>query len=122
MQLTHETLILFAAKHYDLAPSSNTSEFMKDLDIPILLKKLFGRYVSSGELRERLILNHMITFFNVFDPDAANKILFFRIEEKYYSILKSFLVFLNRCPNQLEGVDIDSIPLDFKTLEKLRKI
>ena len=74
-------------------------------------------------MKERLILNHLISFYNVFDNKAATRLLFFRVGEQYYSLLKTFLVFLNRMPEKVnENLYSDDIQLDDKVIEILRKI
>jgi hypothetical protein len=53
--------------------------------------------------------------------------LFFRVEKKFYSILKPFLIFLNRLPDTVKGIngeDLNTkiIPLNETTIKELRKI
>lgn len=96
MQLTEQNYILFAAKHYTNTMCFEMDEFYSDLQILSHIKKLFTRYKESGVLRERLIINHVISLFNVFEPEAAIKLLFFKVSEDYYSLIKTILVFLNR--------------------------
>ena len=87
------------------------------------LKRLFGKYEESGELRERLILNHLIIIYNVFG-DTATKMLFYKLED-YYSYLVPFLVLLHRLPDRVNIgriVYTSDIPLDMHIVEVLRKI
>lgn len=100
--LTEETFFLYAAKHYDNPACYSLDEFYQDLTIPLHVKKLFTRYHINGVLKDRLILNHIISFYNVFSNQAATKILFYKIEPKYHSYLKTFLVYLNRCPDYVK--------------------
>mgnify|MGYP001331599629 FL=1 len=79
--------------------------------------------MSSGVLRERLILNHIIIFYNVFGIEAATRLLFFRLEEDLHPLLKTFLVFLNYLPE--EGVpecDLERVPLYNDVISVLRKV
>jgi len=74
-----------------------------------------------------LILNHLIVIYNVFENEAATRMLFFRVEKKFYSILKPFLIFLNRLPEKVKGIDgediqTNHIPLNETTIKELRKI
>jgi len=74
-----------------------------------------------------LILNHLIVIYNVFENEAATRMLFFRVEKKFYSILKPFLIFLNRLPEKVRGIDgediqTNHIPLNETTIKELRKI
>jgi hypothetical protein len=120
--------LLYAAKHYDNPQCYDTVEFYDDLKRFKYIKRLLNRYVEEGDLKERLILNHIIILNNVFGPTATVKMLFLKCKgmEKY---LKSFLVFLNLLPEKVENIGIENktintkdIPLDQKILEELRKI
>ena len=124
--LDEKTFVLYAAKHYDNPHCHEMEEFYNDLSIPMHLKKLFTRYNSNDILKDRLILNHIISFFNVFEPLAACKILFFKMNEEYYSYLKTFLVFLNRCPSNIlidgKVLDLTAIEVDDQLMAELEKI
>ena len=74
-------------------------------------------------MKERLILNHIISFYNVFDNEAASRLLFFRVGKEYHSLLKTFLVFLNKMPEQVnENLYSSDIKMDDKIIEILRKL
>lgn len=125
--LNENNFILYAARHYDNPHCSDIEEFYNDLQIPTHLKKLFTRYQSNNdELRDRLILNHFISFFNVFLPFAAVKILFYKLEEKHFVYLKTFLFYLNRCPDIIlvngKYINTDEIEIDTVLLNQLNKI
>ena len=82
------------------------------------LKRLLRRYEVSDELQERLILNHLIVLYNVFGIEAANKMIWYKIEPEHWTYIKPFLVFLNYLPED-EQV---GVPLDPYIVEVLRKI
>jgi hypothetical protein len=103
------------------------SEFEGDLKRTKYLKRLFRRYKTTKELKERLILNHLILLYNVFGAEATTRILFYRIDEKDYDVLKTFLIYLNLLPTTVKGVkgkDITTfyIPVDLNIAETLRQI
>ena len=103
------------------------SEFEGDLKRTKYLKRLFRRYKATKEIKERLVLNHIILLNNVFGPEATTRILFFRIDERDYSVLKTFLLFLNLLPKEVKGINninitTDEIPVDMEIAEILRKI
>jgi len=99
-ELTQDNWILFAIKHYDNPQSVTYEDFEEDLKRFKYIKRLFRRYQTAGDLKTHLILNHIILLYNIFD-DAATPLLFFKIEDVYWPILKSFLLFLNRLPPSL---------------------
>ena len=124
--LTEANALLYAAKHYDNPHFFDTIEFYEDLSRFKYLKKLFGRYEETGELNERLVLNHLTVIYNVFGIEAATRLLFLKMDN-YGKYLKPFLLFLNYCPEiiyKVEGRNIitSEIGLDPKIVEKLRRI
>lgn len=97
MLLNEENYKTYAEKHYDNPMCCSIDEFTKDLEErPRWIKRLLRRYVNGGELRELLILNHIIGFYNTFPGEAGTKLLFYKIEEDLYPALKTFIRFLNR--------------------------
>lgn len=124
--LNDENFMMYAMKCYE-SPNCVMSEFEGDIKRTKYLKRLFRRYKVTKSLKERLILNHIILLNNVFGPEATTRILFYRIDERDYDILKTFLVYLNIAPNIVRGIKgknirMDEIPLDMQIAEILRKL
>ena len=124
MELTEETFLLYAAKYYENPQCSSYEEFEDDLKRIQYLKRLFNRYEGSGELKERLILNHIIVLYNCFGLAATN-ILFLKLEE-HSKVLKPFLLKLNFMPdfvvyNKKRVLSTD-IGMDSNVIEKIRNI
>lgn len=99
MNLTESTFLLYAMKHYDNPQCTEMSEFEEDIKRFQYLRKLFSRYRQDSDLKERLILNHLIVIYNVFGPQATN-MLFMRLHE-YHDYLKPFVEYLNFMPELL---------------------
>ena len=125
--LDNSNFVLFAAKHYDNPNCHSTVEFLEDLNRFKYLKKLLRRYHKTGELRERLILNHLIVLYNCFDNDTT-RMLFLKMPD-YFEYLKPFLAFLNRLPERIENVGSENntiytnkINVDQKIVETLRSL
>jgi hypothetical protein len=124
--LTNENIMLYAVKCYD-KPNCIMSEFKEDMKKFNYLKRLFKRYRKLGELREQLVLNHLVVLNNVFGPEAATRLLFFKMTKDDYSALKTYLLFLNCMPDRVKGVkgqDILSseISVDMTIANALRNI
>ena len=124
--LNDETILIYAIKSYD-SLNYVKSEFQEDYKTFKYVKRLLQRYRATGEIREKLLLNHLNLIYNVFGVEAGTRILFYKIEEVDYGALKTFCVFLNAMPEKItaiNGKDIISsdIPLDLKIVELLRKI
>ena len=124
--LTDDNFMIYAMKCYN-APHCIMSEFEGDIKRTKYLKRLFRRYKVTKSLKERLILNHIILLNNVFGPEATARILFYRIDERDYDILKTFLAYLNIMPDVIYGIRgkniyTQDIPLETNILEILRAI
>jgi hypothetical protein len=124
--LNDDNFMMYAMKCYS-SPHCIMSEFESDIKRIKYLKRLFRRYKITKSLKERLILNHIILLNNVFGLEATARILFYKIDERDYDILKTFMSYLNIAPDVVKGIngkiiDVSSIPLDTNVVEILRKI
>ena len=122
--LTNDNILLYAAKAYD-KPNCIMSEFKEDMKRFNYLKRLFKRYRKVGELREQLVLNHLVVICNVFGPEVATRLLFFKMSKDDYSALKTYLLFLSCMPEKVRGIkgqDLISseIPVDMTIADILR--
>jgi len=125
--LTEESFLMFAMREYNNMQCTDIEEFHDDLKKIKYIKRLFNIYKNDGQLKERLILNHLIVFYNVFPAHAGTRILFYKIEEHFWPMLKTFLIFLDRMPDKIgliRGKEIIStdIKLDDGIITKLRTI
>jgi hypothetical protein len=126
-KLDESNFMLYAAKHYDNPQCFDTLEFYEDMSRFKYIKRLFNRYEETGELKERLILNHLIILYNVFGP-ATTRMLFFKLNGHLH-LLKPFIILLGFMPDKVYGVGIENktitssdIPMDEKIVKLLRKI
>jgi hypothetical protein len=125
--LNNKNFILFCASHYDNYQYRSTEEFVEDLNRIKYIKKLITRYIEKGELKERLILNHIIILNNVFGPEVLCKILYLKLKPQM-KYIKPFLIFLNLLPEKIYNVekeniiDTNDIPMDTNIVNILRKI
>lgn len=125
--LNDDNFLIYAAKAYD-KPTIVSREFEDDLSRLKYVKRLLRKYRQSGDLRERLILNHIIILANVFGVEATVNMLFFKVDNEDYPPLKTILLFLNYMPDripvtfnkyQLKQADIT---VDLEVAKKLREI
>jgi hypothetical protein len=121
--LSESNFLLHAMHHYDNPQCHSLEEFEDDLKKFVYLKKLIYRYKNVGELRERLILNHIIVLFNIFGEETT-RMLFFKLEQPLWPQLVTFLVYLNRMPEELPefGIRLADVKLDETIISVLRKI
>jgi hypothetical protein len=100
--VNEDNFVVHAAKYYDNPQCYETEEFLDDLKRFKYIKRLFNRFEITGDLKERLILNHIMVLYNVFG-DEATVLLFVKLRG-YYTFLKPFLVLINRMPDKINGV------------------
>ncbi len=125
--LNEENYSMYTMREYNNLQCTDIEEFYDDLKKIKYIKRLFNIYKNNGQLKERLILNHLIIFYNVFTVDAGTRILFYKIEKDFWPMLKTFLIFLDRMPDKIEsirGVTVRSsdIQLDDGIVTRLRSI
>lgn len=124
--LTEQNFILYCAAHYENS-QYYTEDFIEDLNRIKYIKKLVTRYIEKDELKERLILNHIIILNNCFGPEALCKILYLKLKNQMMYI-KPFLVLLDILPDKIYNVgddtviDTNEIPMDDKIVNILRKV
>ncbi len=127
-KLDETNFLLYAAKYYDNPHCYDTLEFYDDLNRFKYIKRLFNRYEETGELKERLIINHLTVLYNIFGAEAATRLLFLKLKGHYH-FLKPFLVLMGYMPEVVRNVGIEGrniinsdVPMDEKIVEILRNI
>ena len=127
-KLDESNILLYAAKHYNSTQCCDTVEFYEDLSRFKYIKRLFNKYTETGDLKERLILNHLTVLYNVFGVEATTRMLFVKLQGQYH-LLKPFLVLLGTLPEVVENIGIanetiitSGIPCDKQIEQTLRKI
>ena len=115
---TEKNIKTYAVENYVNKACLTADEFWDDYSRIKYVKRLLGRYINDGDLKERLILNHLISFYNVFEISAANRMMFLKVDEDCLPALKTFLVFLNYLPKSWHN----DIPLDNRLIKVLREL
>jgi len=126
-RLTDENFLLFCAHYYDNSKYTSTEEFVEDLNRIKYIKKLITRYIEGDELKERLILNHIIVLNNCFGAEILCKIIYLKLNAQL-KFIKPFLVLLNILPDKIYNVndevviDTNLIEMDQNIVNLLRKV
>ncbi len=125
--LNDDNFLMYAMREYNNVQCTDTEEFYDDLKKIKYIKRLFNIYTNTGQLKERLILNHLIVFYNVFSVQAGTRILFYKIEKDFWPLLKTFLIFLDRMPEKIDSIRGEvilssNIQLDNGIITRLRSI
>jgi hypothetical protein len=127
--LNEKNVLLYAMKLYDNpdAVIDGLNTFDGDWKHVKYIRRLLNKYKSDGELKERLILNHIIVLTNLFTNAGAVRILFTKVPTTQWSMLKTFLEYLCIMPDVVRGIhgmDITStyIPIDEEIVKRLREL
>jgi hypothetical protein len=126
-KLSDDNFLIYCAKHYDNPQCHSTEEFIEDLKRIKYIKKLITRYIDSGELKDRLILNHLIILYNVFGAEHMARILYLKMKLQF-KYIKPFLILLGVLPEKIYNIrdeaviNTDSILMDDVIVQALRKV
>ena len=107
-EITKANWLLFAQQNYDNPTLETEIEFYDDIKRFKYLKRLFRKYDITGEIKIRLILNHLVVLQNVFGAEVAITLLLYKIDNKYWSVLKTCLNYLEYLyPHELDNIETD---------------
>ena len=125
--LNDDNFLMYAMREYSNMQCTDIEEFYDDLKKIKYIKRLFNVYKNNDQLKERLILNHLIIFYNVFTVQAGTRILFYKIEKDFWPMLKTFLIYLDRMPDKIDSIRgevilTSDIQLDDGIISRLRSI
>lgn len=127
-KLDDTNFLLYAAKYYENPHCYDTLEFYEDLNRFKYIKRLFNKYEETGEIKDRLIINHLTIIYNVFGAEAGTRLLFLKLSN-YLPLLKPFLILLGTLPEVVEKIGIEGkdiytseINMDQRIVEALRNI
>jgi len=119
-ELNEDNYIIFAIKNYDNPRSYTIEDFEEDMQRFKWIKRLLKKYKTTGNLNIHLLINHFIVLYNVFG-DAATALLFYKLDQEFWEIVKTFVVYLGRLPETPKS-KLHEIPIDTECLSELNKI
>lgn len=127
--LNEKNVLLYAMQNYDSpdVEEEGVNAFDQDWKHLKYLRRLLNKFQQTGDLKERLILNHIIVLNNVFGTEACVRILFTKIPSYQWKELKTFLVYLGYMPNvvkDVHGIDIieSNVGINTDIVNKLREL
>lgn len=125
--LSDANFVSYCAKNYSNPCCSGPDEFYEDVQRIKYVKKLLTRFTETGDLKTRLILNHIVILGNLFNSVALNRILYLKAQDQFHQI-KPFLLVLGKLSQKIENVKEESVVLtdiffmDMKIVNSLRDI
>lgn len=125
--LNAKNIDMFCMKHYDNPQCVSEDDYHDDMKRFKYIKRLLNQYEQTKNLKIRLLINHIIMIYNIFDNEAATRILFYKIPEKHWPVLKPILMKLGTMPKVIKSINSKNIinsdiTLDQETINQLRLI
>ena len=118
MQITSENVEVLAAKAYTNTSCLSTEEFLEDLSMHKMIKKL-ARKISKGNSKNlRLLTNHIICFTNNFEINFSKEVLLMETDEKEKKVIRAVLLYLGF----LKKSEYTAALLDFDTVKLLKEM
>jgi hypothetical protein len=123
--LNDENFFIYAIKAYE-RPVLMQHELDDDIKRIKYVKRLLRKYRQTGEFKERLVLNHVIVLANCFGVQPTVNMLFFKVDQEDYPLLKTILIFLKYMPKRLTvsfnkyHIRQEEIPVDLHIANRLR--
>ena len=122
VRLTEQNFTMMALKTYENPACHSMEEFQEDLHRIKYIKRLFSKYQKTGDLRERLILNHIIVLNNLFGTFFCVRMLFFNVNPDHHSYLKAFLSYLKYLPKEIPELNLNYVNTDSKITKILETL
>lgn len=125
--INDDNIDLYCIKHYDNPQCISIEDYNNDMRRFKYIKRLLNQYANGNEIKIRLLVNHIIMIYNIFDLQSATRILFYKLPEEHWSVLKTILIFLNRMPKIVYGINntnliSSDIQIDDVIANQLREI
>ena len=117
-KITPANWLMYAMHNYDNPQCEGEEEFNEDVKRFKYLKRLFRKWKTTGELKTRLIINHIVVLHNVFGVEACCTLLLFKIEREFWVILKTFLLYLN----YIKDEEVKSVKINKTILKGLQEL
>jgi len=115
--LVPDNFLIYAASCYNNKSCHSSDEFFEDLQRIKYVKKLVTRYVQTGELREKLILNHLIVLKNVFGSIHLSRMLYLKMGD-HLRFVAPFLRAMHALPRYIHNVKTNGSCIDTNSLDR----
>lgn len=114
-ELNEDNFEEYAVRNYKNSNCVSLLEFLDDLKTFKYIKRLLNKYNEKGDLKSRLILNHIICLSNVFGVEPTVHMLTYKVDKTNHDVLNAFLLFLN----YIDVKDVDLLDLNlYNALKK----
>jgi hypothetical protein len=102
--LNNQNMMFYMATNYQDRQSEGSEEFYEDINRIKYIKRLISKYQETGELKSRVLMNHLLVLVNVFGPFPCTRILMYKIDQKHHEIIATFLDELNALSPEMKSL------------------
>lgn len=107
-----EVVIKIALDSYPYKAVFDEEEFKKDLYRFFIVRRMSRRFFKTGSINEKLILNSIIICLNIFGIKTSNLIWKMICTDDEFSVIMSFLIFLNSLNPSVSYIKHNQVVLD----------
>lgn len=113
MIITDDNFMVYACKAYK-SPAICQKDFETDLRLIGQIGRFITRIQNNHTMNLRVLINHVITFYNVFELETGTRLVLHRLSESSHILFFTLLDFLRIVPLSVKA-DFDfNIDEDFK--------
>ena len=116
--LNDTTFIGYAIEAYKNRRCKTIGQFKEDVRVLSLIKKKM-KDDFSDVTKTKIMLNLIMSAFNVFDHHACLVMLFYKVRQEHWYKLKTFLSYMGRMPNEISELNIRNT--EIATCENISK-
>lgn len=118
IELTSENLEVLAAKAYTNTSCLSTDEFLEDLAMYKIIRKLAKKISRGNSKNLRLLTNHIICFTNNFEVQFSKQCLLLDADEQERKVITAVLLYLGF----LKKHEYTAALLDYNTIRLLKEM
>lgn len=74
----------------------HTAAFERDFNVFVTTKKMITRFLKTGTINEKLMINNVVTVLNIFGPVKVTVIFRHLMDDVQFSVVKAILMFLKQ--------------------------
>lgn len=118
IKLNSENLEVLAAKAYTNVSCLSTEEFLEDLSMHKMIRKLAKKISKGNSKNLRLLTNHVIYFTNNFELEFSKECLMYQADDKEKKVIRAVLLYLGF----LRKHEYTTALLDYNTIRLLKEM
>lgn len=85
------------------AAAYHEASFDKDFNFFLTTRKMITRFLKTGAINEKLLINNVVTALNVFGPVKVTLIFRHLTDDVQFSVVKAILMFLHQYDFRIGG-------------------